>query len=45
LTRRSNALVLRLPAGWAPEWPQSAHLLREEVTAWQKTPQEFRLEE
>ncbi len=45
LTRRSNALVLRLPAGWATDWPQSAHLLREEVTAWQKTPQEFRLED
>ncbi|MEJ8858081.1 Ppx/GppA phosphatase family protein [Variovorax robiniae] len=24
-------------AGWADEYPQSAHLLREEVVAWQKT--------
>lgn len=29
---------LRCPAGWAQAWPQSAHLLREEVLAWQKTP-------
>ncbi|MBC7438310.1 MAG: exopolyphosphatase [Bdellovibrionales bacterium] len=25
-------------AGWAESYPQSAHLLREEVLAWQKTP-------
>ena len=25
-------------AGWADAWPQSAWLLREETTAWQKTP-------
>ncbi len=24
--------------GWATQWPQSAHLLREECIAWQKTP-------
>lgn len=24
--------------GWAAQWPQSAHLLREECIAWQKTP-------
>jgi len=24
--------------GWAAAWPQSAHLLREECVAWQKTP-------
>lgn len=24
--------------GWAEAWPQSAHLLREEVKAWQRTP-------
>jgi exopolyphosphatase/guanosine-5'-triphosphate,3'-diphosphate pyrophosphatase len=23
--------------GWATQWPQSAHLLREECIAWQKT--------
>ena len=28
---------LVLPAGWESLYPQSAHLLREEVTSWQKT--------
>ena len=28
---------LKINAGWAELWPQSAHLLREEKTAWQKT--------
>ncbi len=45
LLRRGEALVLQLPAGWAQAWPQSAHLLREEVVAWQKTPRAFLLEE
>lgn len=30
-------------AGWAAAYPQSAHLLREEVVAWQKTPWELEL--
>ncbi|MGB4116165.1 MAG: Ppx/GppA phosphatase family protein, partial [Polaromonas sp.] len=30
--------VLNYRAGWAEAFPQSAHLLREEVLAWQKTP-------
>ena len=29
---------LALRPGWADAWPQSMHLLREEVVAWQKTP-------
>ena len=29
---------LRLPAGWESQYPQSAHLLREECLAWQKAP-------
>ena len=29
---------LSVSAGWAERYPQSAHLLREEVLAWQKTP-------
>lgn len=45
LLRRGETLVLQLPAGWAQAWPQSAHLLREEVVAWQKTPRVFLLEE
>ncbi len=34
-------LVLRSPAGWMGRFPQSAHLLREEENAWQKTPWSF----
>ncbi|HYW58836.1 MAG TPA: exopolyphosphatase [Polaromonas sp.] len=30
--------VLTCPPGWSTAYPQSAHLLREEVLAWQKTP-------
>ena len=30
--------ILECHAGWAQAFPQSAHLLREEVLAWQKTP-------
>ena len=30
--------------GWAAAYPQSAHLLREEVQAWQKTPWELAVE-
>ncbi|WP_028602333.1 exopolyphosphatase [Ottowia thiooxydans] len=30
--------TLTFRSGWADAWPQSAHLLREEVLAWQKTP-------
>ncbi len=29
---------VRLRDGWAESWPQSAHLLREEVIAWQRSP-------
>jgi exopolyphosphatase/guanosine-5'-triphosphate,3'-diphosphate pyrophosphatase len=39
----ANRDVLRLSCrpGWASAYPQSAHLLREEVLAWQKTPWTF----
>jgi exopolyphosphatase/guanosine-5'-triphosphate,3'-diphosphate pyrophosphatase len=30
--------ILECHAGWSQAYPQSAHLLREEVLAWQKTP-------
>ncbi|MDB5848581.1 MAG: exopolyphosphatase, partial [Rhodoferax sp.] len=30
--------TLQCRPGWADAYPQSAHLLREEVAAWQKTP-------
>ncbi|MBI2768577.1 MAG: Ppx/GppA family phosphatase [Burkholderiales bacterium] len=34
----SREATLALRADWGKAWPQSAHLLREEVIAWQKTP-------
>lgn len=34
----ANSFTLACRAGWAQAFPQSAHLLREEVLAWQKTP-------
>ena len=34
----SVSFVLTCRPGWAEAFPQSAHLLREEVLAWQKTP-------
>jgi exopolyphosphatase/guanosine-5'-triphosphate,3'-diphosphate pyrophosphatase len=34
----NQRFALACRAGWAEAFPQSAHLLREEVLAWQKTP-------
>ena len=34
----ARAFTLRWRKDWAAAWPQSAHLLREEAAAWQKTP-------
>jgi exopolyphosphatase/guanosine-5'-triphosphate,3'-diphosphate pyrophosphatase len=39
-----NLLQLKVRAGWAATYPQSAHLLREESLAWQKTPWSLRVE-
>lgn len=36
--KNANCFVLGYRPGWAQAFPQSAHLLREEVLAWQKTP-------
>ena len=33
-----HVVTLALRSDWSQAWPQSAHLLREEVIAWQKTP-------
>ena len=33
-----HGFTVTVPPGWAKAWPQSAHLLREEVVAWQRTP-------
>jgi exopolyphosphatase/guanosine-5'-triphosphate,3'-diphosphate pyrophosphatase len=38
LTGDGHVITLALRADWQQAWPQSAHLLREEVIAWQKTP-------
>jgi exopolyphosphatase/guanosine-5'-triphosphate,3'-diphosphate pyrophosphatase len=37
-SKTGNTFVLACRAGWAEAFPQSAHLMREEVLAWQKTP-------
>ncbi len=42
---RGQGVALALPAGWTAAYPQSAHLLREEAVAWQKTPWTLRVDE
>lgn len=39
-----NRFLLTTRPGWAASYPQSAHLLREEVGAWLKTPWELAVE-
>lgn len=41
LAAAGRAFALEVPAPWAASYPQSAHLLREEIAAWQKTPWAF----
>lgn len=41
LARDKQRFVLTLREDWSASYPQSAHLLREEVAAWQKTPWEL----
>jgi exopolyphosphatase/guanosine-5'-triphosphate,3'-diphosphate pyrophosphatase len=43
LSSAGRQFTLRLPAGWARNYPQSAHLLRQECVAWLKTPWSFAL--
>lgn len=40
-TAESNQFTLKTPLDWAHKYPQSAHLLRMEETAWHKTPWAF----
>jgi exopolyphosphatase/guanosine-5'-triphosphate,3'-diphosphate pyrophosphatase len=40
----TTRVKLKCRAGWASAFPQSAHLLREEALAWQKTPWSLALE-
>lgn len=42
--RDRKTFLIRCGNRWAQRFPQSAHLLREEVLAWQKTPWTFALE-
>lgn len=39
----SSGMSLHLRAGWSDSYPQSMHLLREEVLTWQKTPHPLQL--
>jgi exopolyphosphatase/guanosine-5'-triphosphate,3'-diphosphate pyrophosphatase len=41
LRRDQHTFRLNTPTDWAKAFPQSAHLLQEEVSAWQKTPWEL----
>ena len=45
LILQGQHFVLTTPAGWLARFPQSAHLLREEVAAWEKTPWALVLQE
>ena len=41
LAQAGHAFRLEAPPAWTAAYPQSAHLLREETAAWQKTPWAF----
>jgi len=43
LHKPARVFELSVPADWAKRFPQSAHLLIEEVTAWQKTSWTFQV--
>jgi exopolyphosphatase / guanosine-5'-triphosphate,3'-diphosphate pyrophosphatase len=43
LSLKSNRFELQAPASWTTTHPQSVHLLRQEVSAWQKSPWIFDL--
>ena len=45
LIRQGQHFLLTTPTGWLARYPQSAHLLREEVAAWEKTPWTLVLQE
>ena len=44
LRKQPEAFLLQLPRDWPGHFPQSAHLLREEMTAWLKMPRALRVE-
>lgn len=41
----SPSFMLSLPQGWEQQYPQSAHLLREECVAWHKAPYRLALQQ
>ena len=43
LSMKNNTLTLEVPGSWAQTYPQSMHLLQQEVDAWQKSPWLFEL--
>lgn len=43
LSMKSNTLALQVPSNWLQLYPQSMHLLQQEVDAWQKSPWQFQL--
>ncbi len=45
LAADSASFSVVVPEGWAQQYPQSAHLLREECVAWNKTPWRLSLRE
>jgi len=42
-SRKLQRFVLTVNDNWASDYPQSAHLLRQETAAWQKTSWSFEL--
>jgi exopolyphosphatase/guanosine-5'-triphosphate,3'-diphosphate pyrophosphatase len=43
--KAGKTFELQYAQGWDRAFPQSAHLLREEILAWQKTPWSLELRE
>jgi len=43
MSMKNNSLTLEVPGSWAQIYPQSMHLLQQEVDAWQKSPWLFQL--
>ena len=44
-TRSTTEFSISCPSGWSSTYPQSAHLLNEEVLAWQKTQVQLEIQE
>ncbi len=43
LSIKNNSLTLQVPSNWTQIYPQSIHLLKQEMDAWQKSPWIFQL--